>query len=96
MKRKQKKTSFVAKLTKVSIAETQPNPTKKARRNVSKRFLKNNTKNSKLTQEPRYPIKIGGNLQKKIQVQVEAFGFVSTLEFFVAFASRGLNGRAYD
>ena len=64
-KKTKKKLSFVAKLTQVSIAETQPNPTKKARRNVSKRFLKNNTKNLKLTQEPRYPIKIGGNLQKK-------------------------------
>ena len=59
------------KLTQVFIAETQPNPTKKTRRNVSKRFLKKNTKNStsKLTQESRYPIEIGGNLQKKIQVR---------------------------
>ena len=61
------------KFTQVSTTKTQPNPTKKTRRNVSKRFLKKNTKNStlKLTQESRYPIEIGGNLQKKIQVQVE-------------------------
>ena len=102
--RRKKNLSFVAKLTQVSTAETQPNPTKKTRRNVSKRFLKKIQKNSisKLTQEPRYPIEIGGNLQKKnpssgrSTYRTLAFGFVSTLEFFVAFASRRLNGRAYD
>ena len=38
--KKTKKISFVVKLIKVSIVETQLNPTKKTRRNVSKRFLK--------------------------------------------------------
>ena len=71
--RRKKNLSFVAKLTQVSTAETQPNPTKKTRRNVSKRFLKKIQKNSilKLTQEPRYPIEIGGNLQKKSKSEIE-------------------------
>src|SRR5205823_1584998 len=39
-KKIKKKLSFVAKLTQISTAETQLNPTKKTRRNISKRFLK--------------------------------------------------------
>ncbi|SRR6266498_485313 len=39
-----KKLSFIAKLTQVSTVEMQLNPTKKTRQNVSKHFLKKNTK----------------------------------------------------
>ena len=42
--RRKKNLSFVAKLTQISIAKMQPNPIKKTRRNVSKCFLKKNTK----------------------------------------------------
>ena len=73
-KKTKKKTKFRRETYPSIHCEMQPNSTKKTRRNVSKCFLikkiqTNST--SKLTQELRHPIEIGGNLQQKIQVQVE-------------------------
>src|SRR2546429_4469157 len=69
--KKKKNLSFVAKLTQVSTAETQPNPTKKTRRNVSKRFLKKKYKKFHFETYPRAKISNRNRREstKKIQVR---------------------------
>ena len=66
---RKKNLSFVAKLTQVSTAETQPNPTKKTRQNVSKHFLKENTRKFHFETYPRANIS-NQNRREPTKIQV--------------------------